>query len=855
MNLTVWQRRLSVIVVVAIALLVIGGNIISSSHWINKPFPGFFLYSNLVLSPDFLPAWSGRQTGLRFMDRVVAMDGKKVTRPSQIYELVQGHSPGKPFRYSVQRGGKNFTLAIPSMKFSFQDWLLTYGIYLLIGLSFLAIGFTPFYLRTPSASAAPLLFMVGSVFLWFGSTFDFMTSQFLPKELRAFAFVLTPCAGIHLGLSFSSILNDKRKRRFVLLLIYSISILLGLAYSISFHGPVEVWQLVLKLCYSYSFLAALVFLGLLSVELCRPHSDLEKSRLRVMLVGAALGFFIPTFGTVLVSFFDWGIPHNALLLAAVFFPLSVAYALLEYNLFDIDAILKVGLTRGGLTALLLLIYVTLVYVLSVSFGIYENAPLVPLLFSLLVALVFNPLLRWIEGAVGRFIYRREYDPVQVQKEISAILRSLSMPKEVTNRFLNSMSRHMGIQTAYLFYQPGEQENTFAVIQNGNGDSSVPSPDQLLHPWVGYFEVRNKGISKDEVDGDPAFRDNREELLRVFKQLRLELLIPMIFEGKLLGMVGLGKRKSGRGYSADDFGLFTNLTDQLALSIKNGMFYQDSERAKEKAENQYNQTVAANKRLLQMAEQKKQFVSNICHELRTPVSTILGYSEVLLDPGFNGDHRNILERIVTNGRDLSQLMDGLLDFSRVEAGTMTATPEEINVQELFQALEIMTRRLLRNRPVRFRIQLDTSIPAVRTDGKTLQQILMHLLTNALKFTERGEITLEFRPNAGASSDFGEFCVSDTGIGIGKKDQEVIFEEFRQLDGSSTRQYGGTGLGLSLCRKMAEALGGRIEVHSEPGQGSRFSIILPLGTIVTPANDLGDELGQVGTEPSSLDKLNS
>jgi len=152
MNLKVWQRRLLVVVVAALALVVIGRNIILSSHWINKPFPGFFLYSNLTLSPDFLPSWSGRQTGLRFMDRVVAVDSKQVSRPGEIYELVRSHSPGTLFRYTVERGGSHLTLAIPSMKFSFQDWLLTYGIYLLIGLSFLAIGFTPFYLRTPSGT-------------------------------------------------------------------------------------------------------------------------------------------------------------------------------------------------------------------------------------------------------------------------------------------------------------------------------------------------------------------------------------------------------------------------------------------------------------------------------------------------------------------------------------------------------------------------------------------------------------------------------------------------------------------------------------------------------------------------------
>ena len=163
-----------------------------------------------------------------------------------------------------------------------------------------------------------------------------------------------------------------------------------------------------------------------------------------------------------MSSFEWAIPHNVLLVATVFFPLSVAYALLKYNLFDIDAILRMGLTRVGLTALLLLIYVAVVFFLSVSFGIYENAPLIPLLFSLLIVLVFNPLLRWFEGVVGRVVYRPEYDTVQIQSGISTLLRSLSMPKDVTDNFLRSLTHQMGIERTYLFYRPREQERTFVV---------------------------------------------------------------------------------------------------------------------------------------------------------------------------------------------------------------------------------------------------------------------------------------------------------------------------------------------------------------------------------------------------------
>ena len=225
--------------------------------------------------------------------------------------------------------------------------------------------------------------------------------------------------------------------------------------------------------------------------------------------------------------------------------------------------------------------------------------------------------------------------------------------------------------------------------------------------------------------------------------------------------------------------------------------------------------------------KKQFVANICHELRTPVSTIIGYGEVLLlDPNFRGDSRSILERMVNNGQDLSHVMDDLLDYSQLEADTLTTRLESVNIREVLDGLEIMTKRLIRGRPIEFKINIEGVIESIQSDARKIQQILVHLLTNALKFTEKGEVELRLSTVSEEEGGFLQISVADTGIGIDQKDLDVIFEEFRQLDGSSTRHYGGTGLGLSLCRKLAKALGGRITVYSDVGAGSVFNLFLPM-----------------------------
>ena len=810
----------------SLAFLVITGTLISSYWWINRPFPGFLLYRNLVVGPDFLPQWTGSSGGMSFLDRVVAVNGKPVTTPAEVYDLVQGSPPGSLFQYTVAKKGQILQITIPSMKFSFYDWLFSFGVYLLAGLGFLATGLAPFYLRAPAPSVGPLFFMVTMIFLWFTTTYDFMTTQLLPKEIRVLAFTLTPSAGIHLGLLLTGGLRERPRQRRYLCVVYTLSILLALGYSLTFYRPLGLWQWAVRAGYGYSWLAALIFLGLLWSALKRPISQLDKSRLRVVFLGAIVGFFLPTFGAVLRAYLGWEIPHNLLLIPAVCFPLSVAYALVKYSLFDIGLVLKVGLTRGALTGALLVIYVLVVWLLSFLTGAYDKEVLGPLLFAVLVVLLFNPLLRWLEAVVGRYIYGQEYDPLQLRRDIGLLLGSLVRPEVTAEKFLKIVGERMGIGAAHLFFRPAEDSRCVAVsLGNGEAEGWRAAVDLGSLSRL-YSGTRREGISRGEVEKDPAYADRRAAMLVIFQVLNAELLIPISFEKKILGFISIGGKRSGREYSADDFWLLCNLADQLALSLENGVLYEESEKAKESYRSLYDESRAMNQRLVEADRLKKEFVANISHELRTPISAILGYTEVLLDPGFRGDVYPILERLVSSGQDLSQLMDSLLDFSRMEAGTLTMTLQEVNLREILQSLEIMTRRLIKERPIRFRVQVDAPTAQLETDAKKLQQILMYLLTNALKFTERGEIALRVRGVTEADATFLEISVADTGIGISKRDQELIFEDFRQLDGSSTRKYGGTGLGLSLCRRLAQSLGGKITIDSEVGEGSVFSLMLPL-----------------------------
>jgi signal transduction histidine kinase len=814
------QQRLLLAVMGLIALVLIGKTLASSFQWISRPFPGFFLHENLTVGPYFLPEWSGGQAGVKALDRIVAVDNRPLRDRSELYAAVQSAPPGSSFRYRVVRDSRTLELVVPSMTLTLHDWFLSFGVYVFMGIAFLIIGVAPYYFHASSPAALPLCFMVMAVFVWFETTFDFMTSGALPKEMRIFGLTLTPSAAIHLALLLKTGEPLRRSRPVYLGCIYGVSLLLGWLNSATFFGAPETWINVFRASYVFTCVGALVFLAIIWSALRGPLPDLERSRLRVMFVGALLGFLIPTVSTVLTSSFQLSVPYNVALVPTVFFPLSVAYALLKYSLFDLGNVLKVALSRIALTAFLLAMYAAVVFLLSPWVG-SDNDPFVPLFFSVIVVLVFNPLLRWMEAVVNRYVYRQDYDPAQVQEEVSLFLRSLAAPPALAKGFIQRVQDGLGIQTAMLGYRPKQAEAYLTAETDGSDQSSASGPDEgvmLLAEGLGsrYYH----GISRGEVMTNPFFREKRDATLALFDGWKTELLMPLIFEREVRGFVSFGAKRSRREYSAEDLRLLVTLTDQLALSLENGRLYEESVRA-------YNQAEATSRKLIEIDRVKKQFVANICHELRTPVSTIIGYAEVLLlDPHLNGEARRVLDRLVNNGQELADLMDNLMNFSRMETETSIAQFEVVKLKEILLGLEMMTQRLIRERPIKFGINMESTIDTIESDAQKLQQILVQLLTNALKFTERGRIDLTIQLVNEGAEDFVKITVADTGIGIKKEDQEIIFEDFRQLDGSSSRNYGGTGLGLGLCKKLAAALGGTIQVSSEVGVGSVFSLLLPV-----------------------------
>jgi signal transduction histidine kinase len=246
--------------------------------------------------------------------------------------------------------------------------------------------------------------------------------------------------------------------------------------------------------------------------------------------------------------------------------------------------------------------------------------------------------------------------------------------------------------------------------------------------------------------------------------------------------------------------------------------------------------AANEKLKEADHLKNEFVATISHELRTPLNSIIGFTKLILneiDGPLNELQRVDLTAIYTSGQHLLSLVNDVLDFSKIAAGKMELHKEMLDFREIVVGVMSTTLALVGDKNIELAEEIEEGLPTVYADRVRIRQVILNLMSNAVKFTERGSITLRAKriteevelDGQRRTMPFILCSVTDTGIGIAERDIPVVFEEFRQLDGSTSRQAEGTGLGLPISRRLVEIHGGRLWVESKVGVGSTFFFTLP------------------------------
>jgi signal transduction histidine kinase len=323
----------------------------------------------------------------------------------------------------------------------------------------------------------------------------------------------------------------------------------------------------------------------------------------------------------------------------------------------------------------------------------------------------------------------------------------------------------------------------------------------------------KAIFVNNVRSEPGFLPNP-----LLPDTRSEMTIPMIVGDQMLGVFDVQSATTG-GFSEDDVNIYTTLSAQVAVSLQNARLYVEQ--------------AATLAQLRELDRLKSSFLANMSHELRTPLNSILGFADVMieeLDGPLTENMTNDLGLIQKNGQHLLHLINDVLDMAKIEAGRMNLTPERFHVHDLFEEVTSITSTLASEKNLALFIDEDSdSAVELFADRTRLRQVLINLVNNAIKFTEKGKISLRTSQQEKLIS----ICVKDTGVGIPPDKLEDIFQEFTQVDNSTTRKAGGTGLGLPISRKLVEMHGGRLWAESTgiPGEGSSFFVELPIEAIIS------------------------
>jgi len=436
------------------------------------------------------------------------------------------------------------------------------------------------------------------------------------------------------------------------------------------------------------------------------------------------------------------------------------------------------------------------------------------------------------NAMAQSLARNESELQRKVEETSALYE---IGREITAQFAFEPTVQLIVERARELLQGDisllalrEEENDTFTFRANSGDIGEALRQLRFHHGEGHGgRVVASGEAVLVGDYLEELRDSPFLDIIEPENLRSGVAVPLKAHDQVFGVLFIYSRSPNR-FRAVDLELLNTLATQATVSIENARLFQQVKRYADELEAKVTERTQelqeANLKLEDASRHKSEFLANMSHELRTPMNAIIGFTRLVMrrakDVLPTRQYEN-LEKILISSDNLLGLINDVLDLSKIEAGRVEIHPVRFVLEALVDACLRTVEPMIKNDRLQLSKQMASDLPMIYSDQDKLRQILTNLLSNAVKFTDEGSIKVR----AELQDDNVVIAVSDTGIGIPEEAQGRIFEEFRQVDSSTTREYGGTGLGLSISRHLSQLLGGDMSVKSTLGEGSTFTVTIP------------------------------
>ncbi len=564
-------------------------------------------------------------------------------------------------------------------------------------------------------------------------------------------------------------------------------------------------------------------------EYKRTKSGIKKEQLRYILIGSLLGyaggstnFFlwyniqIPPYGNIFIS----------LLIMMMF------YAVFTHHIIDI----KVAARRYSvyLFSLLTIILPALIVKIFLS-SHFQNSTVLNITILILGVSFFPAVKDFFYKLSNKYFFSSLYNPKQVIAELGENL-NMFLEADKIYYFISDliMNSFHSKAIAVLLYD-NDKETYFHIKYNNGFD-----PDNLIKINI-EKNIKNEFL-ENKIIYFEELRHNHyaefKEFIRSVTDLEMAAFVPINLKNKRLGLIVLGPKESGDIYNEDDADVLKIMSSQTSIALENAFLYEETEMFNVKLKKEIDMAVAdlkkANAKLKELDEAKSEFISIASHQLRTPLTAIKGYVSMMLEGDFGRleqKKEESLKKVFDSNQRLIGLIEDLLDVSRIESGKMEYNFKEARLNGMVLSVIDELANYAKNKNLNLEFEKpNEGLPEIRMDEEKIRLVIMNLIDNAIKYTQKGFVRVSLKVNNPPSLTKGgtvEFCVSDSGMGVRPEDLPNLFQKFTRGTGTSLVHTEGTGLGLYVARQMIEAHHGHIWAESDgEGKGSRFCFSLPI-----------------------------